>query len=107
MGTSFQYRKRQYTVPAKGNVKMKRVCFCSKQVCWVWSLLSLTKGFSICDIHTRLEEEEIFVSKKTLHCLLKKYVQRTPTIGLQIYEGKRAVTLMMAIIIDHMHTWVW
>ena len=36
-------------------------------------LVLYTKGFSIHDIHARLEEEEIFVSKKTLYCILKKY----------------------------------
>ena len=46
-------------------------------------------GFSIHDIHARLEEEEILVSKKTLYRLLKKYREHhTYTVGLQIYEGQ-------------------
>ena len=88
------------TAPATGNVKMKRVCFRTKRVCFssenvgVVFSLSLevtvsalfcilmdnpwyTKGFSIRDIlHAMLEEEEIsFVSNKTwyIYRLLRKY----------------------------------
>ena len=91
---------KQVTAPATGNVKMKRVCFRSKRVCFssanvgvVFSLFRnqkkvtvsalfcilmdnpwYTKGFSIRDIpHATLEEEEIFVSKKTWYRLLRKY----------------------------------
>ena len=50
---------KHYTAPATGNVKMKRVYFCSKRVCDI--------------LHATLEEEEIFVSKKTWYCLLRKF----------------------------------
>ena len=89
------------TAPATGNVKMKRVCFRTKRVCFssanvgVVFSLSLetrrvtvsalfcilmdnpwyTKGFSIRDILHAMLEEEIFVSNKTwyIYCLLRKY----------------------------------
>ena len=69
--------------------------FASQVQTWAWSLVSSletrrksplvpcsvyswivneTKGFSIHDtLHATLEEEEIFVSKKTWYCLLRKY----------------------------------
>ena len=59
------------------------------------SLVLYTKGFSIHDIHARLE---IFVSKKTLYRLLKKYRSEStiPTcIGLQIYEGQIIKTALV------------
>ena len=69
----------------------KCVCFsrgrglCSRRKC----LVLYTKGFSIRDIHARLEEEEISISKKTLYRLLKKYREHHAyTVGLQIYEGQ-------------------
>ena len=104
---------------------MKRVCFRSKRVCFssanvgvVFSLFRnqkkvtvsalfcilmdnpwYTKGFSIRDIpHATLEEEEIFVSKKTWYRLLRKYCtaweDRTyrPT-GLRRAYRKTALTV--------------
>ena len=117
--------KWQFTAPATGNVKMKRICFRSKRVCFssanvgvVFSLFRnqkkvtvsalfcilmdnpwYTKGFSIRDIpHATLEEEEIFVSKKTWYRLLRKYCtaweDRTyrPT-GLRRAYRKTALTV--------------
>ena len=83
-----------YTAPATGNIKMKCIC-CCKCVCFSRGhglcsrrkcLVLYTKGFSIHDIHARLGEEEISISKKTLYSLLKKH--HAYTVGLQIYEGQ-------------------
>ena len=107
------------TAPATGNVKMKRVCFHTKRVCFssanmgvVFSLglkpeetvtisalfcilmdnLWYTKGFSIRDIlHAMLEEEEIFVdvSDKTWY-IYRLLSLRAPY--LQAYRSTKGVS---------------
>ena len=65
-----------------------------------------TKGFSIRDIpHATLEEEEIFVSKKTWYRLLRKTVQHTyrPTDLQRAYRNnsayRRLVSWLAAVLL--------
>ena len=75
---------------------MPRLSLESRRKC----LVLYTNGFSIRDIHARLEEEGIFVSKKTLYRLLKKYREHHTYTDLRRADRKTVLTVEQVRFID-------